>query len=159
MSSRYESRAKNHRKYKQKPGWLKRIFFTVTILALIAGAAYYFLPKLASDELSGYLDKEVEKNGGYEKIREQANANPQVRKFLEEGAQADPDTLPFTTKEEAARVILKKAGPGNLQKVQSMAKDGLNGQEQEELLRMAEDKLSDDEILALKYIANKEINR
>ncbi|MBS2970259.1 hypothetical protein J9317_16045 [Metabacillus sp. KIGAM252] len=159
MNSRYESRTYNNRNNKRRPKWLKRLSAAIAVIALLAGAAYYFLPKMASDQITGYLDAEVEKNGGFERIRKAANANPEVKKFLEEGANADPDSLPFTSKEDATRVVMTKVGPGNLQKIQSMAKDGLDAGEQQEVLRMAEDNLSEDEILALKYVANKQINQ
>ncbi|MTH54759.1 hypothetical protein GKZ89_15250 [Bacillus mangrovi] len=159
MASRYESRMSSSKNKKRKPKWLKRLMTAAVILIVIGGAVYYFGPKIASDQLSGYIDKEVEQNGGYENLRNAANANPEVRQFLEEGAQADPSELPFTSKEEATRVVLTKVGPGNLQKIQSMAQDGLDAGEQQEVLALAENYLSEDEILALKYVANQEINQ
>ncbi|MGD6818871.1 hypothetical protein [Metabacillus sp. 84] len=158
MNSRYETRLSNS-KSKNRPKWLKRITGTVIILTLLGGAAWYLLPKIAADQLSGYLDNEIEKNGGYENVRSAANSNPEVRDFLEEGANADPDSLPFTTKEEATRVVMTKVGPGNLQKIQSMSEDGVDAAEQQAILKMAEENLSDDELLALKYVANREINQ
>ncbi|MFS0634402.1 hypothetical protein AB1K84_00750 [Mesobacillus foraminis] len=64
--------------------------------------------------------------------------------------------LPFTTKEEATKVLLKKVGITKLQEMHTQVQEG--SATNEEILKEVKKNLSEEEILALKVIAYKELS-
>jgi hypothetical protein len=63
--------------------------------------------------------------------------------------------LPFTTKGEATRVLVKKVGVTKLQDLQAKVRNGTASKE--EVLQVLNEDLTEEEMLALKVIAYKEI--
>ena len=63
--------------------------------------------------------------------------------------------MPFTTKEEATRVLIKKVGVSELRDIQTQAQEGTISKE--EVIQTLQNKLTEEELTALKVIAYKEI--
>ena len=138
-----------------------RKFLTITaiILVLVAAAGYamwHFGTNIASEKI---IEK-VESNLDDEKLAEVKSYienDSMVQEMVSEAATTNPDTLPFQTKEEATRVLIKKVGVTRLLEIQEQVQTGSISKE--EVLSEIEGKLSDDEILALKYVLYKELNK
>jgi len=138
-----------------------RKFLTITaiILVLVAAAGYamwHFGTNIASEKI---IEK-VESNLDDEKLAEVKSYienDSMVQEMVSEAATTNPDTLPFQTKEEATRVLIKKVGVTRLLEIQEQVQTGSISKE--EVLSEIEGKLSDDEISALKYVLYKELNK
>ncbi len=131
----------------------------ILILLIIGGAGYgiyYVGTNIASDKVMNVVTAELENSGQLNEIKQVVTKDPELMRFIEEGANVDKSNLPFTTKEQATRVIVKKIGFSELQAIQSNAQKGMTNEEIQELLQDIEGKLTEEEILALKVIAYKE---
>ncbi|MCI2254162.1 hypothetical protein L2D08_07275 [Domibacillus sp. PGB-M46] len=137
---------------------LFKLFIGLALLVALLGAGlYYFGTKIASDKIMDEVAQQIENSGEVEQIKQQINNNPELKKLVEEGANADTSSLPFTTKEEAAREMVKKFSPGELKDIQSTVKGGLTEEKKQALLETLQSKLTEDEIQALKVLAYKEL--
>ena len=103
------------------------------------------------------VSTELNNSGQLESIKKAIENDPELRAFLEEGKNADRSKLPFQTKEQAIKVLVKKFNVSELQELQSKAEGGLTAAEKQNLLSDIENKLTNDEILALKMLAYKEL--
>lgn len=139
--------------------FLKFLFVTIIIVGGIGYGVYYFGTNIASEKVVDAVTTELENSGQLEDVKQIINNDPQFSEFMEEGANADESKLPFTTKEEATRVLIQKVGINELQSIQSKAKQGMSNDEVQGLIKELEGKLTDEEILALKVIAYKELNK
>jgi hypothetical protein len=139
---------------------LKRLLILAIVLGVGGYALYHFGTGFASDKIVDYVNDEMGKSGQVEEARRQIAANPELKKFLEEGLEnVDESTLVYKTKEEAVQDVIKKVGVSELMDLQSKISDGVTAEEQSEILAMLQKNLNEDEILALKYLANQELNR
>lgn len=100
---------------------------------------------------------ELNNSGQLESIKQEIQNDPQLLEFIEEGKNVDSSTLPFQTKEQAVRVLVKKFNVSEIQELQSKAKSGLTAEEKQQLFNEIESKLTDEEMLALKVLAYKEL--
>ena len=78
-----------------------------------------------------------------------------MKQFLEEAKTVKQDQLAFTTKEEATRVLIKRVGVSELIDIQTQVQKGTITKD--ELLQKVQESLTEEEILALKVIAYKEL--
>ncbi len=131
----------------------------VLIAVLLGAGLYYFGTKIASDRIMDEIAEQIENSGEAEQIKQQINRNPELKQLVEEGANADTSSLPFTTKEEATRELVKKFSPGELKNIQSTVQGGLTEEKKQELIQTLESKLTEEEIQALKVLAYKELNK
>lgn len=139
---------------------IKVLFFFVILVTIAGVGVYHFGTKAASDKVMDYVSTELENSGEVEKVKETIQSDPQLQEFIKEGNQnIDESKLPFTTKEEAAKTVIKKMGINELQSIQSQVKDGITAEEKQEILNKVESKLTKEEILALKVLAYKELNQ
>lgn len=134
---------------------LKVLFVTVVILALLAVGAFYVGTKIVSDKVMEQVSNQLENSGEMDHIKEKVKNDPELQKFIAEGANADSENLPFQTKEEATRQLVKKF---NVSELRDMQADLQKGNKQE-VLNKLEGKLTDEELLALKVLAYKELNQ
>ncbi|WP_253724444.1 hypothetical protein [Sporosarcina sp. HYO08] len=81
--------------------------------------------------------------------------DPELKSILEEAKTADSSKLPFTTKEEATKVLIQKVGITELNDIRVQLQDGSISKEA--VLQENQGKLTEEEILALKVIAYKEL--
>ena len=139
--------------------FLKVLFGIVVVIAALGFSAYYFGPKIIADQVMEQVAVELNDSGQLESIKQEINNDPQLQAFIEEGKNVDSSTLPFQTKEQAVRVLVKKFNVSELQELQSKAQSGLTAEEKQQLLNDIEGKLTSEEMLALKVLAYKELSQ
>lgn len=140
-----------------------KIIKALLIIIIIFGAAgygvFYFGTNIASEKIVDAVSTNFENNGQLDEVKEILNNDPDIQQYVEENAFSKENNLPFTTKEQATRVIIQKVGITKLQDIQSKVQNGITNNEVEELLQDIKGKLSEEELVALKVIAYKELNK
>ncbi|BAQ11770.1 hypothetical protein OXB_3301 [Bacillus sp. OxB-1] len=136
---------------------LKILIVFVILVIAIGWGVYYFGTKLIADQVMDQVTVELENSGQLEVIKQEVQNDPQLKAMLDEGKDAENAKLPFHTKEEAVRVLLKKFDLAEIQELQSKASTGLTVEEKQELLNKMESRLTEEELLALKVLAYKEL--
>lgn len=137
----------------------KLLKITATLLVLL-GAAFYGVWHFGTNFASEKILEKVEStlsDENLEEVKAYMENDPKVQEIIREAATANPATLPFQTKEEATRVLIKKVGVNRLMDIQESAQNGSISQD--EILSEIEGKLSEDEISALKYVLYKELSK
>lgn len=137
--------------------FFKFLFSTVIILVLIAFSVYYFAPKIVADQVVSKLSAELENNAQLAEVKEELKHNPEVQKYLQEAAQANEETLPFHTPEQAVRSLATKLNVQEMNELQKKARTGFTAEDQRVWLEKMENRLTEEELLALKVIAYKEL--
>ena len=135
--------------------FLKFLIITVILLGAIGYGVYHFGTKMASDKLVSTISSELENSGEIEEIKKMIESDPELKSFIAEAETADSSKLPFTTKEEATKVLIKKVGISELNDIRVQVQEGTVSKE--EILQEIQGKLTEEEILALKVIAYKEL--
>ncbi|GIO26965.1 hypothetical protein [Ornithinibacillus bavariensis] len=135
---------------------LKYLLIVIIALVGLGYGIYFFGTKIASEKLVEILSTEFLNSGEMEKIKQTIESNPELKAFLNDAKSVDEADLPFTTKEEATRLMVKKLGIKELQDIQSQVQEGQINKE--ELLQKIENNFTEEEITALKVIVYKEIN-
>jgi hypothetical protein len=134
---------------------MKKFFITIVILGAIGYGIYYFGTNVASDQLLDSASTELENSGQINDLKAYIESDPELSMMVKEAESADESTLPFTSKGEATRVLIKKVGITKLQEIQSQVQNGTASKG--EVLQVLNEKLTDEEMLALQVIAYKEI--
>ena len=134
---------------------MKKLFITIVILGAIGYGIYYFGTNVASDKLLDSASTELENSGQINDLKAYIESDPELSRMIKEAESADESTLPFTSKGEATRVLIKKVGITKLQEVQSQVQNGTASKD--EVLQVLNEKLTDEEMLALQVIVYKEI--
>ncbi|WP_100372894.1 hypothetical protein [Bacillus sp. FJAT-45037] len=135
---------------------MKKILITLLTITLILGglgvAAFYIGTNMASekmvDDFSGDPDQK-------EQLRNFVENDPELSQMVREVEQIDSSTLPFQTKEEATRVLIRKVGLSELMEIQTQLERGTASLD--EVLKSLERDLTEEEIKALKVVAYKEL--
>jgi len=132
----------------------KFLIGTLVTLVIVAGlgyGVYYFGTNVASDKLVDTMTKDLNESGQMNDVRAMIESDPELQEMMAEAKVADPNTLPFTTKGEATRVLINKIGVTQLQNIsQSTAS-------KEEILNILKEHLTEEEMLALQVLAYEEI--
>jgi hypothetical protein len=129
--------------------------FLLIIIIIGAGfAVYYFGTNMASDKLMDTVTTKLDQKQ-VEEIKQYVENDPELKQFVEESETVDESTLPFHTKEEATRVLVNKVGITKLLDIQKQAQEGTISKE--DVLADLQSKLSEEELMALKVIAYKEL--
>ncbi|TYS17816.1 hypothetical protein FZC78_08170 [Rossellomorea vietnamensis] len=137
---------------------LKILAIAVVVLGIAGFAVYHFGTNMAMDKIGDFVDQESANPGQVEEVKRQIAANPELQQFLNDGVEnVDESTLVYQTKEEAINGVIKKVGISELMNLQSKVSDGVTPEEQSEIIALLEEKMSEEEILALKVLANKEL--
>lgn len=134
---------------------MKTLFAAIVILGAIGYGIYYFGTNVASEELVDSASTEIEDSGQMNDVKAYIESDPELTKLVKEAQSADESTLPFTSKGEATRVLIKKVGMTKLRDIQSDVQNGTASKE--EVLQVLGEKLTREEMLALQVIAYKEI--
>lgn len=137
----------------------KFLTITVIILVLLGAAGYavwHFGTNIASEKIIEKVESTLD-DENLEEVKSYIENDPMVQEIVSEAATTNPDTLPFQTKEEATRVLIKKVGVNRLLEIQEQVQNGSISKD--EVLSEIEGKLSEDEISALKYVLYKELNK
>ena len=138
---------------------MKKLLTIATIMLILLGAASYAVWHFGTNIASEKIIEEVESSLDDESLAEVKSYienDSALQEMVSEVAATNLDTLPFQTKEEATRVLIKKVGVTRLLDMKEQAQNGsLN---QDEILAEIEATFSEDEISALKYVLYKELN-
>jgi len=137
--------------------FIKILFGIVIFLGIIVVAAYYFGPKLVADQVMEKVSIELQDSGQLETIKQEIENDPELQEFLAEGKDVDTSKLPFQTTEEATRALITKFGISEIQEIQSKAQNGMTVEERQEIFNQLESNLTEEEMLALKVLAYKEL--
>jgi len=138
---------------------MKQLKILILIVLIVSGAGYgiyYVGTNIASEKVMNVVTAELENSGQLNEIKKMVADDLEIMRFIEEGANVEKSNLPFTTKEQATRVLIKKIGFSELQAIQSNAQKGMSNEEIQVLLKNIEGKFTDEEVLALKVIVYKE---
>ncbi|MED1603572.1 hypothetical protein [Alkalihalophilus marmarensis] len=136
----------------------KGILIFLIIILLLSGVGYgvyYVGTNIASKKITDDLSAELHNSGQLEEVRAYIENDPDLQRYVEEARQADRNALPFNTKEEATRVLIRKVGVTDLLEMQSRVERGKASHQ--EIINELESSLTEDELLALKVIAYKEL--
>ncbi|WP_368504291.1 hypothetical protein AB3N04_19930 [Alkalihalophilus sp. As8PL] len=137
---------------------MKKVVSALFILLLFIGGmaygVYYIGTNIMSDKIANGLTSEFN-DGQRNEIRTYIDNDPDLRVLVEEVAQVDESKLPFTTKEEATRVLIRKVGITELLNIQTKVEQGNVNPVQ--LIDDLHSSLTAEEIMALKVIAYKEL--
>lgn len=129
------------------------------IIAVILGAAgigvYYVGTNIASEKIVEEATVELEDSGKIDEIKTYVENDPQLAGYIEEAKAAENSDLPIKTKGEATRVLIQKVGIKELKTMQSEVQKGT--MTQQEAVQKLETQLSEEEMLALKVLAYKEL--
>lgn len=137
---------------------MKFIRFLIVLLVLIGAigyGAYHFGTKYASNKLVETVYTEMEDSGEINDIKKKIESDPQLKSFIDGAETVDNNELPFTTKEEATKVLIKKFGIKRLNEIRQQVQDG--SASKKEILNEIKSKLTKEEIQALRVIAYKEL--
>ena len=139
---------------------MKKFLTITTIILVLLGAggyaAWHFGTNIASEKIIEKVETTLDEEN-LEEVKSYIQNDPAVQEIVSEAAATNPDTLPFQTKEEATRVLVKKVGITRLLEIQEQAQNGSINKDQ--ILSEIEGTLSEDEISALKYVLYKELNK
>ena len=117
----------------------------------IGYGVYYFGTDIASDKIV----EELENSGQLAQAKQYVENNPELKQFLSEAENVAPEQLPFTTKEEATRIIIEKVGIPELTTFQAKAQEGTLTKE--DILQTLQENFTEEEVLALKSIIYNEL--
>ncbi len=136
-------------------------FLTITVIILVflgaAGyAVWHFGTNIASEKIIEKVESTLD-DENLEEVKSYIENDSTVQEIVSEAATTNPDTLPFQTKEEATRVLIKKVGVTRLLDIKEQVQNGSISKD--EVLAEIEGTLSEDEISALKYVLYKELNK
>ena len=137
---------------------MKLIMYYLIIIIAFAGIGYgiYYTGTLvASEKLMEVLSTELIEGGEMDNIKQTIESDPDLKAFIDDAESVDESKLPFTTKEEATKVVVKNIGISKLQDMQSKVQQGQ--MTKEELMQEVERKFTEEEVAALKVIAYKEL--
>ncbi|MFO1444153.1 hypothetical protein KDN24_13260 [Bacillus sp. Bva_UNVM-123] len=135
--------------------FIKFLIITVILLGAIGFGVYHYGTKFASNKLVEAISTELENSGEMDEIKKTIESDPELKSFIEEAKTADSSKLPFSTKEEATRVLIQKVGISELNDIRVQVQEGTISKE--EVLQEIQGKLTEEEIMALKVIAYKEL--
>ena len=139
---------------------MKKFLTVASIIFVLLGVAGYATWHFGTNIASGKIMENVVSNLDDEilqEVKSYIENDSKVQEIVSEAATTNPDTLPFQTKEEATRVLIKKVGVNTLLDIKEEAQNGSISKD--EVLAEIEGKLSEDEISALKYVLYKELNK
>ena len=139
---------------------MKKFLALATTVLFLLGAASYAVWHFGTNIASEKIIEEVESSLDDESLAEVKSyieSDSDLQEIVSEVATTNPETLPFQTKEEATRLLIKKVGVTRLLDIKEQAQNGSINKD--EILSEIEGTLSEDEISALKYVLYKELNK
>ncbi len=122
---------------------------------MIGTAGYLYTMDYASEKAMIEITKEFTSNEGeINKLLE----DPEIRKYIETG-EVPKKKLPFTTKDEAVTFISDTYSIQELAAIREKVSKGLNEQEKLAVYENLLEKVTADELLALKVVALNEVKK
>ncbi|WP_112179594.1 MULTISPECIES: hypothetical protein [Paraliobacillus] len=136
--------------------FIKRFVLTLFILGLVGYGVYYFGMNYLANKVVTEVDAQLT-DEDREEVRAYVESVPTLKGYIEEAPSIDETSLPFTTKEEAAKQLVKKFSVSEIQNIQAAFQTGMSQAEQQVLISELENKLTPEELDALKVIVYKEL--
>ncbi|WP_071393456.1 hypothetical protein [Bacillus tuaregi] len=142
--------------------FVKWILIPVVIVLAVGFGVYHFGKDYAIEKVT----EKMESSGKMDEVKEMVKSNPDLVSFIKEVEtnpearqylqnQTTTEQLPFDTKEEAAKVVVDRVGITELNDIVQKAKSGTVTQE--EIIQQYSSEFSEEELMALKIIAYKEL--
>jgi hypothetical protein len=129
----------------------KWIMGFLLIIALICFGGYKLVINYASDKLMNQVSSSLAAD---DRLLE----DPEIKSYIEAGGEA-PENLPFTTKEEAMKVVSEKYSINDMVEMRDKVREGLSREEKAEIYKDLQSKFTDEELQALKIIALREMQK
>lgn len=139
--------------------FLKRMFVTFLIIGCVGYTVYFFGSNFVYSQVADSISTDLDNQENLDVVQQVVNSNANIKEFIDEGAHIDESNLPFTTKEQATKVVVQKLGINELQKLQTRFQNGISEAEVQNLLHELEASFTEEEIMALKAIAYKEFKK
>ncbi|RZT21923.1 hypothetical protein EV282_0989 [Fictibacillus sp. BK138] len=117
--------------------------------------SYLFVMDYASEKAMSEISRELSSN---EEEINKLLEDPEIRKYIETGETNSKD-LPFTTRKEAVKLISEKYTVTELARTREQVSGGLSEEEKVAVYEKLLEKFTEKELLALKVVALKEINK
>lgn len=129
----------------------------VVIMFFIATGviSYLYVMDYASEKAMSEISRELSSN---EEEINKLLEDPEIRKYIETGETNSKD-LPFTTRKEAVKLISEKYTVTELARTREQVSGGLSEEEKVAVYEKLLEKFTEKELLALKVVALKEINK
>ncbi|MEC1178023.1 hypothetical protein P9B03_05960 [Metasolibacillus meyeri] len=134
---------------------IKFLLITVIVLGLAGYGVYHFGMQFISKKVAETVTIELADSGQIEAVKHAVEQNATLAGYMDEAKVADLSELPFTTKEEATKVLIQKVGVTALNDIRVKAENGTLSQE--EIIQEIQEKLTPEEQLALKVIIYQEL--
>ncbi|MFE1242988.1 hypothetical protein ACFW35_02560 [Fictibacillus sp. NPDC058756] len=134
--------------------WKWLVGIVIGLIVFGVGAYYFFMDYAAEKVMEQVSTTLVANEEEVNKLLE----DPEIKKYLEDGEEA-PANLPFTTKEEAVKVVSKKYSVNEMVEMRDKVREGLTSEEKEEIYKDLQTKLTEEELHALKVVALKELKK
>ncbi|MTD30137.1 hypothetical protein [Planomicrobium sp. YIM 101495] len=137
--------------------WILRLLVVLAIVGAAGCAIYYFAVDYAAEQVAAKATEEFVGERELTQAKTYIEQNPQLAGYVEEAkkAEAEGADLVVKTKGDAARLLIKKVGVTELAQMQSELESG--NASIDEMISKLEGTLTEEELLALKVIAYKEI--
>lgn len=140
---------------------MRKLFIVILIMAMVGVlgyAGYQYALGFVSEKV---MDQVAEHMLDEEEVVQLLNDH-EVKKWIEEEqdsslSEKTAAELPFHTKEEALKAITGKLSVGEINEIRNKVSDGIDAQDKQEIIALLEDRLSPEELEALKIIALKEL--
>lgn len=141
---------------------MKKIIILIFIAVIGIGGyfGYQFVMGLMSDKVI----EEVANNVSDEEIETMLN-EPSIQQLIGENVDdiqnidLSKTDLPFKTKEEAIKSLAKEFSVGEIKDIASKVQSGMSSEEKAELYEMVTERLTEEEMAALKMIAIQELQK
>ncbi|MBY6035049.1 hypothetical protein KUV80_00185 [Fictibacillus nanhaiensis] len=121
----------------------------------IGVVSYIFVQDYASETAMKEISEQLSSN---EEEINKLLEDPEIRKYIETGDMPS-ESLIFTTKKEAVKLISERYTIRELANIREKVSSGLDDEQKEEVYKELQEKFSDEELLALKVVALKEIKK
>jgi len=139
---------------------MKKIIISLIIIIGLSFGVYRLLLTFASDQLIDQVRTEVLTDETINELIEEYEVQSLLASYegnFQEGSSKRKEELPFSTKEEATKLLVSKFSFGEIRDISLKASKGLTTQEQIELEKKVMDRLTPEEIEALLIIGLSEI--
>lgn len=136
---------------------MKLLNYLVALLLLMQAGGFmiYFLGYNTATVKLDEVSRSLSDSGKIENVRTYIENDEELSVYMEEAKTAEESSLPFHTTGQATRVLIKKVGVTELNELRKEAQSGT--MTPQEAVQKLEGKLTEEEMLALKVIAYKEI--
>lgn len=138
--------------------FIRRLVITLFILGLVGYGVYYFGMNYLANRVVTEVDSRIT-DEDRQVVKDYVESVPVLKGYIEEAAMLDIDdaSLPFNTKEEAAKQLVKKFSISEIKELQTSFQNGMSQAEQQIVLNKLENKLTKEEFDALKVIVYQEL--